>query len=166
MVIKILFLIEGLNLGGRQRQVIELLKGLKERKNIRLCVVSLSNNFHYSYEELNIKTCFIDRSIKKDPNIFIKLYKICKEFQPDIIHSWESMCSVYAMPVANILGTKFINGMIRFAPSKVKSFGSLWIRSKITFPWSDAILANSYAGLKSFKVPKHKSYCIRNGFDL
>ena len=96
MVIKILFLIEGLNLGGRQRQVIELLKGLKERKNIRLRVVALSNNIHYSYEELNIKTCFIDRSIKKDPNIFIKLYKICKELEPDIIHSWESMCSVYA----------------------------------------------------------------------
>ena len=164
---KLLFLIEGLGLGGRQRQVIELLKGLTKRNKIEVRVVILSNNVHYSYiKDVNVTKDFIDRQVRKDPTIFLKLYKICKDFQPDIIHSWESMCSVYAMPVANIFGTKFINGMIRFAPSKLKSFGGLWTRSKITFPWSDVILANSYAGLKSFNVPKQKGYCIPNGFDL
>ena len=164
---KILFLIDGLGLGGKERQVIELLKGLTKRNNIKLRLVILSNNVHYSnIKDVNLTTYFIDRQVRKDPTVFVTLYKICKDFQPDIIHSWESMCSVYAMPLANIFGAKFINGMIRFAPAKVKRFGRLWARAKFTFPWSDIILANSYAGLKSFNVPKQKGHCIHNGFDL
>ncbi len=164
---KILFVIEGLGLGGRQRQVIELLKGLTKKHSIQLRVAILSNDVHYSYiNKVNVTMYFIDRKVRKDPTVFVTLFKICKDFQPDIIHSWESMCSVYAMPLANIFGAKFINGMIRFAPAKVKRFGRLWARAKLTFPWSDIILANSYAGLKSFNVPKQKGYCIHNGFDL
>jgi glycosyltransferase involved in cell wall biosynthesis len=164
---RILFVIDRLGYGGKERQLIELLKGLKRRENIQFRSVILSDNIYYSYvRELESKIDVLKRKIPHDPRILIKLYKICKEFQPDIIHSWESMCSVYAVPVAKILGVKFINGMIRNAHSKLKPFGSAWIRARLTFPWSDVILANSYAGLKSFNVPSHKGYCIHNGFDL
>ena len=56
--------------------------------------------------------------------------------------------------------------MISDAPLKLKVFSKVWIRSKLTFPFSDIILSNSYAGLKSYNVPNKRSYCIHNGFDF
>ncbi|MDM8523177.1 glycosyltransferase, partial [Desulfococcaceae bacterium HSG8] len=77
-----------------------------------------------------------------------------------------SMTSVYVTPIAKILGIRFVNGMIRNAPAKLIPFSNYWIRSKLTFPYSDIILANSYAGLKSYKAKSKKSVCIYNGFDF
>jgi glycosyltransferase involved in cell wall biosynthesis len=165
---KILFLIDSLGSAGKERQLIELLKGLKTQKNVRFQVVVLSASPSYdSYvKDLGEKNYFLERKVKKDLSIFLKLYKICKQFQPDVIHSWESMCSVYVTPIAKILGIQFINGLIRNVPPNLRPFGKRWIREKLTFPFSDIILANSYAGLRSFKVSKRKGYCIHNGFDF
>ena len=57
---KILLLIDSLGKGGKERQFIELLKGLKTRKNIMFRVVILSEDVQYSYlDELNVNPCFI-----------------------------------------------------------------------------------------------------------
>ena len=126
----------------------------------------MSHNIHYTaVNNLDIKKHYLIRKNKKDPRILVKLYKLCKEFKPDIIHSWDSMTSVYAVPVAKMLGIKRINGMIRNS-SPFKLFSKSCIRSKITFPFSDVILANSNAGLKAYNAPVHKSVCIYNGFDF
>jgi glycosyltransferase involved in cell wall biosynthesis len=164
---KILYIIDSLRLGGKERRLVELLKDLETKKYIRCQLVVLSDDAFYNYVDmLDIKIHHLIRKCDKDPYIFIKLYKICKDFQPDIIHSWEAMCSIYVLPVAKLLGIKLINGMITSAPTKLKLFGKSWIRSKLTFPFSDLIISNSYAGLKSYNAPKHKSYCIHNGFDF
>ncbi len=126
----------------------------------------MSEDIHYkAVNNLDIKKHYLIRKGKKDTRILVKLYKLCKEFKPDIIHSWGSMTSVYAVPVAKMLGIKLINGMIRDS-SPFKLFSKSCIRSKITFPFSDVILANSYAGLKAYNAPVHKSVCIYNGFDF
>jgi len=39
-------------------------------------------------------------------------YNNLKKIKPDIIHSWSSMCSIYAMPVTKLLNIKFINGFL------------------------------------------------------
>ena len=164
---KVLFLIDCIGLAGKERQLVEHLKGLKKRKDIRCKLVVLSKHVHLPLlDGLDIETHLVPRKVKKDPSVFLRLYRICKQFEPDIIHSWERMCSVYGIPVAKILGIKFINGAIRNAPPSVKRFSGSRIQEKLTFPFSDVVLANSYAGLQSFKAPKRKSYCIHNGFDF
>jgi len=164
---KILFLTDTLQAGGRERQLVELLKSLQAHKHIDCRLVILSNNVYYSYvNELDFKIDYLERKVKNDPAIFMKLYRIIKEFQPDIIHSWESMCSIYAIPAAKLAGIKFINGAIRNVPLKLTVFKKGWVRSKIIFPFADVILANSFAGLKAYGVPQNKAYCIYNGFDF
>jgi glycosyltransferase involved in cell wall biosynthesis len=164
---KVIHLIDGLQLGGKERQLIELLKGLTARQEMELQLVMLSDVVCYPYvRNLNLKIHFIPRKIKKDPRAFAKIYQICKEFQPDIIHSWESMCSIYAIPSAKLLNIKLINGMIRNTPQTMKVWDKAWIRAMLTFPFSDVVLANSHAGLKSYGAPKQKSHCIHNGFDF
>jgi len=164
---KILFITDTLQAGGRERQLVELLKSLQIRKDIVCRLIVLSKNIYYSHvNKFNFKIYYLERKIKNDPVIFMKLYRITKEFQPDIIHSWESMCSIYAIPVAKLAGVKFINGAIRNAPLKLKVLEKGWVRSKIIFPFADVILANSLAGLKAYGVPPNKAYCIYNGFDF
>jgi len=166
--LKILHIIHGLNSGGAERQLVELLKGLITKENIEVRVVILSDNIDYKYIfDLKVDIHILKRKYKKDLTIFSKLYKICKIFKPDIIHSWELMCSVYSMPIAKLIGAKFINGIIRGAPSNFSLFKSRrFLLTKITFIFSDFNLSNSYAGLRSYKISEFKTGCIHNGFDF
>jgi len=162
---RILFLIDSLRPGGKERRLVELLKGLSKYKEIKCELVIMSDEIHYTaIHNLDVKIHYVIRKWKKDPGIFLKLYKLCKKVRPDIIHSWGSMPSVYALPIAKTLKIKFINAMISDAPYKL-SLKAL-IRSKLTFPFSDVILSNSNAGLKPYKAPSNKSVCIHNGFDF
>ena len=113
---KILHFIDCVRAGGKERQLVELLKGLSHYKHIICELVIMSHNIHYSdLKSRNINIHYLIRKINKDPTIFTKLYSICLRFKPDVIHTWDSMTSIYAIPVAKKLRIKFINGMIRDA---------------------------------------------------
>ena len=164
---KILHLTDHLFIGGKERQLVELIAGLEAQENIECQILVLSDNIHYPYlDKLKSKLHIHRRRIKKDPTVFLKLYRICRDFRPDIIQSWELMCSIYALPIAKILGIKFINGAIVNAPVKLKIFDQYWIRSKLTFPFSDVVLANSRAGLKAYNVSSRKGKYIHAGFNF
>jgi len=165
--LRILHLIDTLKAGGKERQLIELLKGLSKRERIEARLVILSDSIDYSYvRRLNLGIYFLKRRMKRDPLLFLQLFTICRQFQPDILHSWESMCSLYALPIAKILRIPFISGIVRDAPSKIRFLGKTWRRTRLTFPFSRIVLANSLAGLKSYHVPRNKGCCIYNGFDF
>ena len=76
------------------------------------------------------------------------------------------MSSVYALPAAKIIGIKFVNNFLQDSPEKLKITDKGWIRAKLTFPFSEKIAANSYAGLEAYNVPTKKRVCLHNGFDF
>ena len=161
---KILFFIESMTAGGKERRLTELMKALQARGNFQLELVVMSRDIHYrEIFDLGIKIQYLIRKTKKDLSIFRKFYKICKEFNPDIVHCWDSMTAVYATPACKLLKIKFFNGMIIGAPA-VRDVH--WYRARLVFPFSNVIIGNSYAGLKAFKAPKSKSVCIHNGFNF
>jgi glycosyltransferase involved in cell wall biosynthesis len=163
---RILFVADTLGSGGKERQLVELLKGLDRRDDVSYALCMLSETVHYDdARKLEGKVHFVGRRSRYDPGVVRRLYSIGKEFHPDVIQSWELMCSVYALPVAKLLGVKFVS-MIRNAPEKIFPFGDVWLRSKLTFPFSDLILANSVAGLRAYGINERKGRCIHNGFDL
>ncbi|MEM6631499.1 MAG: glycosyltransferase, partial [Bacteroidota bacterium] len=86
--------------------------------------------------------------------------------KPDLIHSWGSMPTIYALPTAKKLGIKLINAMIQDAPPQMSLLDSRRFRSWLTMPFSDQVVGNSLAGLKSYRAPESKSFCMYNGFDL
>ena len=164
---KILHLTDSLTAGGKERQLVELLKSLSKNGDVICELATMSTNDYYgSVKELGIKIHYLIRQSNKDLRIFAKLWKLCKKHRPDIIHSWNSMCSVYAVPIAKMLGIKLINGFIRSAPSNVPVCSDEWIRAKLTFPFSDAIVSNSYAGMKPYRIPRNKRFCMHDGFDF
>jgi glycosyltransferase involved in cell wall biosynthesis len=164
--VRILFVADTLGSGGKERQLVELLKGLDGISGVQYCLCLLSRNVHYDdAKSLNGTVHYLERKVRYDPWIFVRLYSICRKFRPDVIQSWELMCSVYSLPVAKLLGIKFVN-MIRNAPETIPAFGKTWIRSKLTFPFSDLILANSEAGLRAYGIRSVAQRPIHNGFDF
>lgn len=171
--IKVLLLIDRLGAGGKERQLIELLKGLERRREVECRLAVLANqqtqllHSHFpDLHKLDTPIHYLDRRSAKDLSAFGRLYRLCRDFQPHILHSWELMCSVYALPLAKMLGIRFINNTIQNAPARIGLMSRVWLRSRLTFPFSDVVLANSRAGLKAYRAPARKSAFIHNGFDL
>tara|TARA_Y100001970_G_scaffold294299_1_gene450076 strand:+ start:29620 stop:30738 length:1119 start_codon:yes stop_codon:yes gene_type:complete len=164
--LKILYLINSLKPGGKERQLVELIKGLKKYKHIKIQVVVMDDDIYYDEIcSLNVKLHYLVRSYKKDIKIFSQLYSICKDFNPSIIHTWDSMTSFYVLPIAKFFKIKLINGAIRNA-NPIKKLSLNWFLTNLTFPHYDKIISNSLAGLKQYKISRDKALCIHNGFDF
>jgi glycosyltransferase involved in cell wall biosynthesis len=164
---KILFFIDGLIAGGKERRLLELMKGLKAQPDITFELAIMNKEIHYrEVFNLGIKIHFVIRKSKKDLSVFGKLYRICKDFKPDVLHCWDSMTAVIAVLVCSILKIKLINGMVVNTPVKQDIFDKEWLRAQLTFPFSSMVVGNSNAGLRAYNAPKRKSLCIYNGLDF
>jgi len=160
---RILFFIETLRSGGKERRLVELIKGLSKYPDIKMELVLMETDVFYNdIFKVDIKIHYLVRKvIKKDPLIFFKFYKIAKKFNPDIINTWGNMVTIYSIPSKIILNVKLINNEITDSPK----FQKKGIFYKIAFKKSDLIVANSIAGLKSYRITKN-SKVIYNGFNF
>jgi glycosyltransferase involved in cell wall biosynthesis len=164
---RIIFTIDDLGAGGTQRRFIEHIKGVKLRSDIEFEIVVMSRDFHYQeLLTMDIKIHYLIRSAKKDLSVFYKFYKICKAFKPDIIHSWVSMTSIVVIPAVKLQRIIFVNAMVVDTPVKRNVSNKVWLRAKLSFPFSTVIIGNSNAGLKAYGAPEKKSVCVYNGMDL
>ena len=165
---KVLFFIDSLTAGGKERRLTELMKELRRNNNIiDFTLVIMKNEIHYEEVlHLNIPIHYLIRKTKKDLSVFKSFFKICEEFDPDIVHCWDSMTAIYAIPTCQIKSIKLINGMVVNTPVQRNILNKYWLRAQITFPFSTVIVGNSKAGLEAYKAPKRKSLCIYNGMDL
>ena len=149
---KILFFIESLRPGGKERRLVELIKNLLKDSNVKCELVLTKKEIHYKeIFKTGIKIHFIVRKyFKKDPRLFFMFYNITKQYQPDIIHVWGNLVAIYAIPAKLLLRIPIINNQIADAPIKI-SKGLL--SHKLTFLFSDRIIANSISGLISYSAP-------------
>ena len=164
---RIFFVIDCLASGGKERRLVELMKALKSEQEIDFELVIMSNDIHY--EEvfgLDININYLIRRTRKDLSVFVKLYKLCKKYKPDIIHCWDSMTAVYCVPVCRMLKIKYVNGMVNDSPGRRKFSYPPWRRARVVFPFAHLIIGNSKAGLAAFNAPVKKSTVIYNGFNF
>jgi len=76
---KILFLIDAISAGGKERRMIELFKGLIAAGNYDITLVTFTPGVAYPYLlDMPIKLIEFKRTSKKDLSIFSKLYKVIK----------------------------------------------------------------------------------------
>jgi len=162
---KILFFINDLRAGGKERRLVELIKGLSKFPEIKMEIVVTKKTIQYlDIFSTKIVIHYLIRPIgKKDLSLFYKFYKIANKFKPDIIHVWENLVAIYAIPAKLLLKVPMINNEI--TNSTIQMTYSI-ISYRLTFLFSDRIIANTYAGLKAYDVPKKKSLVIYNGFDF
>jgi glycosyltransferase involved in cell wall biosynthesis len=163
---RVLYYTDSLRLGGKERQLVELLKGLR-RRSIEVLLVCMDRGEFYEpdVQAIGVPLRYLFRKMRWDPFVALGLYRMVVEFKPHIIHTNSMMSSAYALPVAKFFGVPLINGSIRncFRYSSLR-----WKVERAVLSLSDFRIANSVAGLESrgFSPDCEKNFVVHNGFDL
>jgi glycosyltransferase involved in cell wall biosynthesis len=164
----ILFIADNIGGGGKERRMLELIKSLSKMPSYKIVLVSLTDmgvgyDYMYDFPVTIIET---DRKHKFTTEPFFIIRNAIRKYKPDIVHSWGSMGSVYILPLLPFRKFKFINGIIADAPNHIDWYKKPYVRGQLTFPFSDVVLSNSLAGIKSYNAPVNKTFCIYNGIDM
>ncbi len=166
---RIMYFIGSLRSGGTERRLIELLTYLNGKECYELLVVLAYRRIDYSaFSELGIPHKILDKRPKiKDPVIFSQIHKICKEFNPDVIHTWGNMQTFYTIPTSVLRKVPIINSQIA-SVNPVRNFLSFGeITRRINFAFSTIVTSNSRAGLKELNLKENQKYrVIPNGLNL
>lgn len=163
---RVLHFIECIGRGGKERQIVELLRGLFPHRDIESFVaVTYEEDDQYEIDSEHAQYIPLIRRGRRDLRLFKSLYDLTSNLKIDIVHSWGSICSIYAAPVAKLCGAAFVNGFVRDAPPHMTLWSKEYLRGKLTCPFSDIVVANSRAGLAAYDIPKRKGVCIYNGFN-
>ncbi len=164
----ILFLADNIGGGGKERRLLELIKSLSKDPSYKIILVVISDmgvGYDYMYD-FPITIIESERNYKYGTRPFFVIKGAIEKYKPDIVHSWGSMCSTYILPLLPFRKFKFINGIVADAPKHVPWHSKNYIRGQLSFLFSDVVLSNSLAGIKSYSAPINKTYCIYNGIDM
>lgn len=163
---RILYIINELGNGGRERRMVQLVKALDSYEGVKMMIAITREEIEYT--DINNTSAVV--RFMKNGNMKVRyneLKKLIDEFKPDIIHLWvETALFCVAVPLlAKRYGCKYIAGFVADGNSlrKLPRYQRLSINH--TFHKADAIISNSKAGLIAKGAPLNKSFVIYNGFD-
>jgi glycosyltransferase involved in cell wall biosynthesis len=160
---KILFMINNLGRGGKERQLVELIKGCVARGHT--CQLIL-NKYVVQFEEIYR---FLPAIHVLNKNMAIAWFQVLKKiilFRPDIVHSFISFSSFYAALCKPFIKFRFVEESVRSAPHRDVFSWHKKAMDQFNFFFADQVVSNSRAGLVSYKVPAKKANVICNGFDF
>jgi glycosyltransferase involved in cell wall biosynthesis len=162
----VVHVIDNLGSGGKERQCVELLKGLSRLDDQENLLIILSAGLFYR-DVLSLPHVRVDHAVRRfrtDARIVARVYRLCKAFRPDVVAAYDSMSAVCIVPTVRLLGARFVNAMVQDAPPRLS--WKLRFRRRLTFPPADRIVSNSRAGLSAYRVPPVKGCVIHNGYEL
>src|SRR2546428_1016550 len=144
--LRTLICIDALGVGGKERQAVELIKGLTGKSDFECRVVCLASHDFY-LDQLagsGISVDFRTRRVRWDVGLFYRLYQTLRQYRPHLIHTNGLMSSFYTLPLARLMGIPLINGSIRnaFPRGDVR-----WRVGKLLSRVSDYRGANPHASL-------------------
>jgi len=165
----IMFLIGDLGDGGKERQLLLLLKELQQKNLYQtlLVVVKPGGLRLADAERLSDKLIILKKEKERIyffPTI-IQLIKIAKKSQTQVIHTWGSgIWDLSGVLVARWLNIPVIVNGVLSAPKSLHFPHQL---TRFSSLFSSLSIANSKAGLEAFKLTKHpKAQVIYNGIDF
>lgn len=153
--------------GGRERRMVQLIKGLDQYDEFEQYVIT--NTREIGYKEIfdtKAKILFIDERDDK-AKIKAETHRLLMSIHPDIVHLWDSQPRDINpfLKFKNSIGYKLIAGFV--ADGNMHPYFSKGnIGHQYAFFKSDAIVSNSHAGLKAKYANYKKTHVIPNGFDF
>ena len=161
----ILIMVDSLIAGGMERQVIELLKGLKQNGNFRVVFGVLHRGGQLEAQAFaHVDTVLpLRRWVRFDVSLPAALIAQATMHKVKLIHAYGGMSSLAGLLACKFLRIPLITS-IRNAPMRLS------FRQQIT-AWcgrhSDAVVSNAHAGLVSYGLQNHPcARVIPNGVDL
>jgi len=166
--VRVLICIDALGIGGKERQAVELIKGLASAGpdiNYRVVCFDTADFYLADLNTAGVAVDFLPRRARWDVGVFRRLYRLIASYEPNVIHTNGLISSFYAWPIAKARGVPLVNGSIRNAFVKG---GLRWTLERALLALSDFRVANSYAGLRSRGFSEHSpgNLVIYNGFDF
>jgi glycosyltransferase involved in cell wall biosynthesis len=162
----ILIVVDGLPLGGTERQVVELLCGLRRhgRYAAALAVLDPGGFFGGAAAAAAADNVDVRRRARYDVTVAQTLWSYARRTQARAIHAIGWMSGLAALGAARAARIPIINGSIRSAPAV---FGWRDRVSRWCAAHSDRIIANSRGGLIAFGLADDpRSHVIPNGIDV
>ena len=161
---KILHFTLGLGSGGRERRMIQLIRGLYHQCDCEQMIVTLDD--HCDYPEI-WETPIKVKKINYRPRKAFKLEmeEIICDFKPDILHSWVG--SKQDLLILPLLKKKY---HFKYVAGHIANCNPIlfanYICSIPSYISADAIISNSRQGLVAQKANRGNAYVIHNGFDF
>ena len=165
---KVLFFINDLARGGKERQCVEIIKYLHLNHKIKCQIILINNRkFYNDLDKYNIPINVLNKGSDSFYEKINNLQKIINDFNPDIVHTFIGICTSYSVFLKFFNRSyKIIDNSVRGVQKKGQYPYKKIILDKLNFLFSDRVVGNSYAGLKSYGVPKKKGLVIYNGYDF
>jgi hypothetical protein len=152
--INVLFITDGLYIGGRERQVLALIKGIKSsgRGKIFLAVIQHGGGFQEEAESYADMTLSVKRECRFDIGYPFRLLEQIKELSFDVVFAVGWMASCVALIVSRMRKIPYIDGGIRYAPPRLTWQDKI---QRFACARADAVVANATACLKAYHLEGH-----------
>lgn len=159
--------IGGLGDGGKERQLLLLLKILKQHQDITTSLIVMNSGGERENEASELADKLVVLPRNKGFKLIMALRKVIEQIKGDeidVIHTWGSgLWDLVGLLAGRIMRIPVIHNGIRSAPGRLNIFNRL---TQFSARFADAAVANSAAGLKAFKLDnRQKSRVIYNGLD-
>lgn len=166
---RISFVIDSFNGGGKERRCLQVIQGLNKRgfNDIQLIIV----NHGIAYPEIHetsAKIVIINRKNRhiSDLQAIKEIKQHLIDFNPSIVQAWSRMSAIFVDIIRIRFRHKYKYIVSYVADCNTPSFGKKgYFINKLSLLLANKIVGNSQAGLKAYSVPKKKKVCIYNGFN-
>jgi glycosyltransferase involved in cell wall biosynthesis len=158
--VKVLIMKEALPSGGAERQLALIAEYLPERWERRVWTMG-GGPFVEVIRQRGQQVDVSARAARLDVRPAADLWRLLRDWRPDVVHSWDWMSSLAALPVCRALGIPIVDGTIRNGIARRRR--SLPLRAARAA--SRLIVANSRAGLEAWGVGAAKGRVVYNAFD-
>ncbi|MCL4555099.1 MAG: glycosyltransferase [Actinobacteria bacterium] len=157
---RVLYLADGFDNGGAERQLVLLVKYLPPEWERRVWAMG-DGPFAEAIRDLGVPIDTRTRSWRWDLSPSVDLWATIARWHPDVVHSWGWMCSLAALVACRALQIPFVDGTIRL--------GMVSPRRGRFMAWSvklaTRVIANSRAGLAAWSVDAARGRVVYNGLD-
>ena len=162
----LLFVIDMLGVGGKERRCLQLIKGLNDLgvKNVHLVLFDNVIGYNEVYD-LDVEIHILRRKSKKDISVFFKLINLIRNIGPNIVLSWSLMSSFWLNLIRLFYQFNYLSAYVANC-NKPQPFSIGNVARLMSFAASKYIIGNSDTGLRTYCVPKSKAVLIYNGFDF
>jgi glycosyltransferase involved in cell wall biosynthesis len=158
--LKVLLLKEALPNGGAERQLALIVEHLSREWDARVWTMG-GGPFADVITARGGRVDVDARRTRLDARPALGLWRLLASWRPDVVHSWDWMSSLAALPLCRALGIPLIDGTIRNGIARRRRALPL----RLAMAASRLVVANSEAGLRAWNVPHDKRRVVYNAFD-
>jgi len=165
----ILQIIATLDIGGAERQLIELVKRLDKNKyNVTVCCITRGGPLEEDLKKLGIEYHILYKRFKFDFTVIFKLTRLIRQKKIDLVHTWNFTANAWGRVSAWIAGVPIIIASEHGTFSPVLKHQILV--DKLLLKCTDKIITVSDNLKESVErmeeIPHEKIIAIHNGIDI